>query len=143
MEELPVRRHEPVALEGGGDYEAVGRVATHVWEKAGAGRDLAIDRNLDEALFQLSPTPDVQIEAKVKPAFLDSHTDFPEGYGGNRGAAPLQCAVNLTASVGPQPPVSGPKPDDDVSVQEYQNRSSSELSGPSNHSAGMGETMSP
>jgi hypothetical protein len=80
FEDAPVRSDQAVALQGRGDYEPVGWVAVHVLQKARAGGDSAIDWDLDESLVQQSVSPSIQIEVETKPALLQLHTDFPEGY---------------------------------------------------------------
>ena len=138
-----VRSHEVVPFQSSGDDYPVGGIAVQLHQKAGPSRDAAIHRYLHETGLDQLFSPGIQGPAKVQPAFLHPHSNLPERYGGNAPVALPQCRFHLMEGPRPQPPVPGPQPDDHVRVQEYQNRFSSLPLVSSNHSAGMGETMSP
>ena len=135
--------HQLVTLQRGGDDQAVGRVTVHVRQKACPGRDPAIDGDFDQSLIEQIAAPGIDPKTQIKMAFLDPHADFPEGNGRNGHTAFLQRALKHAASSRPQPRVALLLPQQNVSVEEYQNRSSPLSSVASNHSAGIGETMSP
>ena len=101
IEHALVGGNKMMPLERRGDDEPVGGVAVHVRQKAGAGRDCAIDGYLDQPLFQQVPAPSIRVKAEIEPALLDSHTDFPEGYGRNRSIAFLERALERAAGLRP------------------------------------------
>ena len=70
--------------------------------RARAGRDTAINGDFDQSLAQQIAAPSAQVKEKRKLAFLDPHTDFPEGYGRDRGPIFLQRVCNGAASLRPQ-----------------------------------------
>ena len=90
---------EPVALQGGGDNHAVGGISVHVPQQGRSSRDSPIDGDLHEAPIQKVAPPSLQIKLKVDPALLDSHTDFPEGYGRGRGVPFVERALNRVSSL--------------------------------------------
>ena len=130
-----------MALQRGGDYDAVRRVALDAHQETGSGCDASIDGNLGEAPIQKVASPSVQGDRQVESALLDQHADFPEGYRGGGGFTFLQSLREHAARSRTQPPVAALVPQQDVSVEQNQIRSSP--SGLSNQSAGMGETISP
>ena len=139
-EDALVGCHQLVALQGGGDDEAVGGVAVHARQEGCLGRDCAVDGDLQKAPVQKIAPLGVDVNRKIEVALLDTHSDLPYRYGRNGGVALLKRKLELGARTRPQSTVTPLMPDQNVSVEEDQKRSSPP--GSSNHSAGIGATMS-
>ena len=58
--------NEPVALQGGGDNQAVGGISVHVFQQSRSRRDAAVDRDLDEASVQEVTPPSVDVDLKLE-----------------------------------------------------------------------------
>ena len=115
----------------------------HVREKARTRCNRPIHGNLDQSLIQEFPSPNVQVNEKLKLALMDSHADFPERNRRNGQLAATQPAFNSASGFRPQPPIALLMPKQGMSIEEYQNNSSSDWPASSNHSAGIGSTVSP
>ncbi len=142
-EDAVVGGDEAMALEGGGDDYAVGGVAVEVFEEGGSHRNEAIDGNLNQPDLKEILAPVAERLSQADLTLLQPHADFPEGNGGCCRSLPFECKGDFSYSPPTEAPVSVFEPDHDVGIEEYQKSSFREWSGSSNHSAGMGETMSP
>ena len=77
-----VRRHQPVAAQGGGDDDAVGRVGVEVGQGVGADADVAIHGDFDQALTEEFPAPRLSTSSgEVQPVFDPEHRHLPESEG--------------------------------------------------------------
>ena len=110
--------HQPVALQRGGDDHAVGRFAGQVAQEAGPGGDLAVHRDLDEAVAQQSLAPGRDIAQERQPALVVQHRDLPEADGGDGDVAVLHGAFDDIARPSAEIPVPEALPEQDVGIEQ-------------------------
>ena len=142
-EDSLVGGYQSVATPRGGDNDLVGGVAMNVGKQAGAGSYGAIDLNFNETLVDERTSLSIKVKVKVDLTFLNPHRHFPEADCRDRCLLLMQGMLQQTTGLNAQPLVSPFLPQENVAIGEHQKGSFPFSSGSSNHSAGMGETMSP
>lgn len=77
----------------------------HIRKQTGAHRYYAVNRKFYHSMVKHVTPPSVKVKTQGQPAFLDLHTDFPEGYGRYRSLTFLQSILEHETHLRPQPSV--------------------------------------
>ena len=129
--------------DGGGRDETIGGVAVKPAEAGRTSCNLSIYRDFDKTLTQKEAAPLIYLEIKLDPPLLPQQTHFPERDGRNRAFVRLESPIDLPPRPSPHPLATGPKPEQDMGVEQGHGFSTRSGSISASHSASSGSTTSP
>ena len=132
-----------IAVKRSRDDDPVNGIAVHVGQQAGLGSDPAGDGQFSEANLKQFFAPFIDIGDEIDLAILVQHPDFEKSHSRDHCGPGPKSALDLTTRSGTQTTIVLIMPKQDMRIKEFHGRLTKPESDSSNHSAGIGETMSP
>ena len=116
LEYSPIRRDETVTFQCGRHDQSISGIGMKAGQLHGPDCRSAVDRDLHHALFEVVPSPGLDIVGQPDASLVCKHGHFPEGDRGHRKLVGLPCTFDFSTCGIPQSPVANPHPQQGVGV---------------------------